>query len=427
MAESIYITGPAKQEFTVPTFKEPEHFILDNGVDIYSVLSEQTETLKIEWVFEAGSTAAQKILQATATADLLNKGTHKKSGFEMNEQLDLYGSYFSADSTRDDITMQLFTLRKFLPQVLPIVAELIKEACYPEHEFEVWLDAKKNTYKVNSRKTDYLSSTRFPSLIFGENSPYGFYIKPEHFDRLAVEDARAHHQLLLESPFKIFVSGNAPNDWRMLLHTYFGDLRPSKNITKVPFDDSYAGDSTLFVPVDDAVQNSIIVGRRMVIREVEKYTPFMVMNTLFGGYFGSRLMSNLREKNGFTYGAGAGLSRMRFADTYKISTDVGAAVSDDARREIFHEIDVLQNDLADEAELTRVKTYMGGSFLRSFDGPQAIMDRFKSLILNGMPMDFFNRYAEGIRHVNAEDVRTFAQEYLKDLKTVVAGKEDTAS
>jgi zinc protease len=426
MGESIYITGPAKQPFSVPAFSAPEHFTLDNGVEVYAVLSDQTETLKIEWIFEAGSTAAQKVLQATACADLLNKGTHTKSGFDINEQLDLYGSYFSADSSRDDITLQLFTLRRFLPQVLPIIADLLKEAAYPENEFDVWLDAKKSIYEVNQNKTDFMAATRFPSVIFGNNTPYGFFLKKEHFSQLYVEDARAHHQCLLQSPFKIFVSGSVPPNWRMLLHNCFSDLRPSENITKNAFDENVSTDDRLFVEVSDSVQNSIIVGKRLIVRDVEKYTPFMVMNTMLGGYFGSRLMANLREKNGFTYGAGSGLSRMKFSDVYKISTDVGAEVSDDAQREILHEIKVLQTDLAKDEELQRVKTYMSGSFLRSFDGPQAIMDRYKSLILYGMPMDFFKSYAEGIQSVTAEDVRTCAQDYLKELKTVVSGKEDTS-
>eukprot|EP01031_Cornospumella_fuschlensis_P001880 gene1880-2344_t len=128
------------------------------------------------------------------------------------------------------------------------------------------------------------------------------------------------------------------------------------------------------------------------------------MSTALGGYFGSRLMGNLREKNGYTYGVGAGLSRMRFADTYKISTDVAAEVSEAARKAIAHEIDVLQNEAIPDEELQRVKTYMGGSFLRSFDGPQAIMDRFKALIQYGLPLNFFERYAEGITQVTADDV-----------------------
>lgn len=424
MTESIYITGPEKKNFSAPIFNSPEHFVLDNGADVYAVLSDQTETLKIEWVFQAGSVYAQKILQASSCADLLNKGTHTKSGFEINEQLDLYGSYFSADSGRDDISLQLFTLRRFLPQVLPIVADLIKEAAYPENEFEVWMDARKSAFEVNQHKTDFLASSRFPSVIFGEQTPYGFYLKKEHFDRLYVEDARAHHQCLLQSPFKIFVSGSVPNDWRMLLHDHFCDLKPSKNIIGVPFDEAYIAPEKLFVEVEDSIQNSIVVGRKLKVRDVEKYTPFMVMNTIFGGYFGSRLMGNLREKNGFTYGAGSSMSRMRFSDIYKITTDVGAEVSDDALREIFNEIDKLQNDLVKEEELQRVKTYMSGSFLRSFDGPQAIMDRYKSLILYGMPLDFFSRYADGIQDIQADDVRNCAQEYLADLKTVVAGQQD---
>lgn len=424
MSESIYTLGPKKQEFVVPNFTEPEHFQLDNGMDVYAILSDQTETLKIEWVFEAGSTLAQKALQASACADLLNKGTHKKTGFEINEQLDLYGSYFTADSSRDHITLGLFTLRRFLPQVLPLVAELFKEAIFPEDEFEVWLDARKNAFQVNNQKTDYVASARFPSVLFGENSAYGLYIKPEHFERITVEDARAHHQCLLSSPCKIFVSGNVPNDWRMLLHHYFADLKPGSHTAQNPIDLKFTSASEHFILVEGAVQHSMIIGKKLWLRDVESYTPFMVMNTLLGGYFGSRLMSNLREKNGFTYGVGSGMSRMQYADMFKISTDVGAEVSEAALREINHEINALQQDIATEEELNRVKTYMGGSFLRSFDGPQAIMDRYKSLLLFGLPLDFFKQYAAGIKEVTAQQVRETAQLHLVDLKTVLSGSKN---
>lgn len=423
MNESMYTTGPAKQAFAPPAFTVPEHFTLDNGVPVYSVLSDQTETLKIEWVFDAGSVAAQKIMQASATAELLNKGTRTRTGFELNEELDLYGSYFSADSGRDEITLRLFTLKRFLPQVLPVVAEMLEGAVFPEEEFDVWLDARRSAFSVNSQKTDYMASARFPSVLFGEDTPYGAYVKPGHFDLLTVEDARIHHRRLLSSPYKIFVSGCVPADWRMLLNDLFGHLKPEYRPAALPFDEKADTPAESFIPVADSVQHSLIVGRRLWVRDVEAYTAFMVMNTALGGYFGSRLMANLREKHGFTYGVGSGLSRMLFADTYKISAEVGAEVSKAALKEIFHEISVLQNDPVSGEELQRVKTYMTGSFLRSFDGPQSIMDRYKSLVAYGLPMDFFERYAQGVPGVTAEAVRDCAQQYLTELKTVVAGSE----
>ena len=423
MNEAIYSAGPAKKAFANPHFREPEHLTLDNGVPVYSVLSDQTETLKVEWVFEAGSIFADKVMQAAAAAELLNKGTALKSGFELNEQLDVYGSFFSAESTRDEITLRLFTLKRFFAQVLPIVAEMVNGAVYPDDEFAVWLDAKRNAYSVNSQKTDYQASARFPSVLFGEGSQYGIYVRPEHFDALTADDARRYHQRLLKSPFKIFVSGCAPADWRLQLNDSFGYLKPEAFDAQTPFDFTVNTPNELRVFVPGSVQHSLAIGRKLWLRDLDTYTPFMVMNTALGGYFGSRLMGNLREKHGYTYGVGSGLSRMRFADTYKISTDVGAEVSEAARKAIFHEVEVLQNELLPADELQRVKTYMGGSFLRSFDGPQAIMDRFKSLIQHGLPLDFFERYAERIPQITADEVRSSAGAYLGGLKTVVAGAE----
>jgi len=421
MNQSIYAAGPQKQAFTVPAFVSPGKTGLDNGVPVYSVLSDETETLKIEWVFDAGSIYAQKVMQASVCAELLNKGTAGRNAYALNEALDYYGSYFSADSGRDELTLRLFTLKRFLPEVLPIVAEMFTSAIFPEHEFTIWLDARKSAFGINSKKTDYVASARFPSVIFGEDTSYGVYVKPVHFDLLNVEDARSFHARLLETPFKIFVSGNVPAGWEALLNTHFGNLKPhSASSVEVMDDTTKAAD--LYIPVENSVQHSLIIGKRLWIREVEEYTRFMVMNTALGGYFGSRLMANLREKNGFTYGVGSGLSRMQFSDVFKISTDVGAEISADARREITHEIEILQTEHLPADELQRVKTYMSGSFLRSFDGPQAIMDRYKSLIQYGLPLDFFGRYAAGIQDVSAEAIRETAQQYLSGLSTVVAGK-----
>lgn len=425
MTSSIYATGPAKQVFAVPSFTGPQISTLDNGTLVYLVPSSETETLRIEWVFEIGSAMAEKALQALACADLINKGTSKFSGFELNEQLDLTGSFFSAEAGRDYLTLRLFTLRRFLPDALPIVAQFMKEAVFPEHEFDVWLDGKKSAFEVSRKKTDYITSTRFPAFLFGEQSAYGKYTKPEHFEAIRVADAQTYHRNLLQTPFTVFVSGNMPTDGMTLLNRYFSDLTPTK---KTDLGISYGTDyiapsDKWYIPVEGAIQASLAVGKKMWLRDLDEYVPFMVMNTLFGGYFGSRLMSNLREKNGFTYGVSAGFSRMKHADVYKISTDVGAEVSEDALTEIFREVDVLQTDLAPEDELLRVKTYMAGAFIRSFDGPHAIMDRFKTLVLHKMPMNHFEEYARQVNDVTLEQVRSAAQAHLVDLLTVVSGNE----
>jgi predicted Zn-dependent peptidase len=418
----MYVDGPAKKAFELPDFSEPQRHALKNGVPVYSVFSPETETLKMEWVFDAGSAFAQKVLQASACAELLNKGTAKKTGYALNEALDYYGSYFSADSGRDEITLRLFTLRRFFADVLPIVAELFFEAAFPEEEFSVWLEAKKSAFEINSQKTDYTASSRFPSVIFGVDSPYGTYLRSEHFEALHVEDARAHHRRLLQAPFRMFISGNAPDGWFALTDALFGYMEQKPMPPFTAFSPSFMPQEKVFFSVENSVQHALVIGKRTMLREVDEYARFMVTNTLLGGYFGSRLMSNLREKNGYTYGVSAYLSRMRFSDVWKITTDVGAEVAEAARKEIFAELDRLCSEKAGEEEIQRVITYINGSFLRSFDGPQAIMDRFKSLVLYDMPMDFFESYTRRIQSVTADDILLAAQTHFTGLSTVSAGK-----
>ena len=150
-----------------------------------------------------------------------------------------------------------------------------------------------------------------------------------------------------------------------------------------------------------------------------------VLTTILGGYFGSRLMSNIREDKGYTYGIGAGTSALKEAGFFYISTEVGADVCTAALTEIYKEIRLLQQELVSTEELRLVRNYLLGNLLKSFDGPFERMDRFKGTHLYGLELNFFHRYTEAIRNITPLEIQRLAQVWLQkdDLIELVVGKK----
>ena len=151
---------------------------------------------------------------------------------------------------------------------------------------------------------------------------------------------------------------------------------------------------------------------------------FSVLNTILGGYFSSRLMSNIREDKGYTYGIGSGLILNLASTTFLISTEVNAEHTEDTINEIKMEINRLQNDKIPDMELRRVKNYMIGAYLKKSDGPFNVCDQFKSYLIHGIDLSYNDSYLSEIQEVNPENVRDLAVKFLNfdDQLQVVVGK-----
>jgi len=149
------------------------------------------------------------------------------------------------------------------------------------------------------------------------------------------------------------------------------------------------------------------------------------LNTLFGGYFGSRLMSNIREDKGYTYGIGSGVASYEDAHFFYISTEVGKDVTNPAVKEIYNELATITSNKPEEKELETVKNYMLGSLLNESDGVFSLADRFKGVYFNGENFDFYNRYIAAINNCTPDVILNTAQKYFNDenMLEVIAGSK----
>jgi predicted Zn-dependent peptidase len=161
----------------------------------------------------------------------------------------------------------------------------------------------------------------------------------------------------------------------------------------------------------NGVQGAIRIGRHFPNRNHPDYTPMRVLNALFGGYFGSRLMTNIREDKGYTYGIYSSLTPEKEGGSMVVTTETGTAVVEDAIKEVYKEMELLRQEPVDDEELLLVKNYLLGSILGDLDGPFSILQRWRTLILNGFDEAYFNENIRIYKTVTPAELHALAQKY----------------
>ena len=395
--------------------KKPEIFKLNNGVDVYSVHAGTEEVIQIEWVFKAGNWFEEKKLVASATNFLIKNGTSKKSAYDINEYVDFYGAYVNRSCYNETAVVTLHCLSKQLEFLLPLVQELFMDAILPEEELLIYQQNMKQRLAVNLKKCDFIAGRKIDAMLFGENHPYGVYSEMNDYDALHQAELKSFYDAYYKNGHcTIFSAGILPKNYPDLLNRYFGHL---------PFNTSVAHDvSHSIVPAtqkkwnilndQDGVQSAIRIARPCPLPSDPEFPKLQVLNVLFGGFFGSRLMNNIREDKGYTYGIYSYLMNHIHASALLISTEAGREVCDATIREVYHEMDQLKKSEVGKEELLLVKNYLIGTLLGDLDGPFHIIGRWKNLILHGINESHFNYYVETIKSIEPKELKKLAEKYL---------------
>lgn len=400
-------------EYKLPPVNESK---LDNGLPLYWLNAGVQDVAEIDWVFPAGIWYEQKQSVAQAVGALIKNGTSKRSAHQIHESLEFYGANLKVSAGNDFSTITLYTLTKHLPQLLPIVYEIITDAVFPQEEIEIHKRNAIDRLLVSLRQCDFVANQRIDAVLFGEKYPYGRYSKKETIEAVNREDLLAfyknHYSL---AGAKIFMSGNVGDKEVNCINDVFGKAPVSEQtLTEASFAIEPSPERKLNLLNDpNGVQGAIRIGRIFPNRHHPDFAPMVVLNTLFGGYFGSRLMSNIREDKGYTYGIYSSMSPFINNGALIIHTEAGRDVLEAAVKEIYHEMDVLCNEKADDDELLLVKNYLLGNMLGDLDGPFSIMQRWRTLILNDMTEANFNRNVQIYKSITADELQALAQKYLR--------------
>ena len=395
--------------------KPYQHFTLDNGVPVYTIDAGAQEVLQVELVFYAGNWFEQQNSVASATNSLIKNGTSNKSAFQLNEEFEYYGAYCNRACYNETAIVSLSALSKQIPALLPVIREIITDSVFSEEELNIYKQNSKQRLSVSLQKSDFVANRLSDAYLYGEQHPYGKYVNPEDIDALNSSLLKAHfQQYYVNGQCVIFVSGKLPADIEQHLNAAFGDLslKPFNNqlttINQTP-----AVQKKYRIQNDvNGVQGAIRIARPFPNRHHPDFMKVMVLNTLFGGFFGSRLMSNIREEKGYTYGIHSYVQNHIHDSAWLISTEAGKDVCEATIEEIYKEMKLLRDDLVDEEELLLVRNYLIGTILGDLDGPFHIMGRWKNLILNNLTDDYFYKSIETIKTISADELRDLAKKYL---------------
>jgi zinc protease len=412
------ITDAVAFHLALPPYQK---YVLQNGVHVYAVDLGEQDTLMFNWIFYAGNWFEEKNLVAATANYLLKNGTSEKNAFEINDHFEYYGSYLNRHCHNEMADITLHCLGKHVNQLLPVVAELVTDSVFPQEELDIYKKNMQQHLRVSLMKSDFVAGRLIDTYLFGKQHPYGKYSSLEEFEALQQEEIKEYYKQYYQNGHcVIFVSGKLPKDIIGQLETHFGSL---------PLHTHLAASSSVKHPITPAlekkyhvindpngVQGSVRIARNFPNRHHPDFQKVSMLNNVFGGYFGSRLMANIREDKGYTYGIYSYLVNHVQESALVISTEAGKEVCAATIEEVYKEMEQLREEPIDEEELQMTRNYMIGTILGDLDGPFQVAGRWKNIILNNLDENYFYKGIEIIKTITPAELQELANKYLQPEK-----------
>lgn len=389
---------------------------LSNSIPLYTIFDDEHKVIRIDLLFDAGDWKQQKPLVASVCVNMLAEGSEHFSAVEIAEKLDFLGSYVSYSTQKHTACISLHCMSKYFDESMRIVADLVLRPRFSPQELSIYLAKRKQQYIVDDSRVEVRSQKLFSQAMFGAMHPYGLIPQPSDYDEVTPDDLRLFHSSnYVASNCTIVMAGCINESHTALVDELFGGLPFSKSSQNeiIPMV-SPSVERRLYEQRTDAVQTSLRIGKPFVIKTHPDFSGLQVLNTVLGGYFGSRLMQNIREDKGFTYGIGSGVLSNRHAGYFTIVTEVGKSVRQAAIDEIHKEINRLCVELVSDEELQLVKNYMIATTLRNFDGVFATVDSLKAILDYNVTIQYYYDFLQTVQQISAPQLRDLAQKYWAD-------------
>jgi len=283
--------------------KPCEKFVLDNGIPVYAVNAGAQDVLQIEMVFYAGNFFEQKKGIAAATNFLIKNGTSTRTALQLNEAFEYYGAYCNRACYNETAVLTLHTLTRHLEKLLPVMEDMLTDSIFPSQELEIYQQNSRQRLQVNLQKCEFIAGRLIDSYLYGEKHPYGTYNNIVDIDSLDVDSIKNFYKdHYLQGQCVIFVAGNIPAGLEKLLNDHFGKLKLGKPPVTLPEKITEPFSEKKYRIQNDAasVQGAIRIAAAFPNRHHPDFKKAIILNNVFGGFFGSRLMSNIREDKGYT-------------------------------------------------------------------------------------------------------------------------------
>lgn len=399
-----------------------------NDFKVYTLHSPECEIIQLSFFFKSGFIHQSKKLLASTFASLVINGTLHHNAREIAEMLEHYGVFYTIEPGPIYSKFQFTFLKKNTSFILPILEEIIKYANFPQEEIDIYIKNHIEQYQTAIKNVGILAQWNYSKMIYGETHPLNKFHTPDDFKNITRNDLLEFFNTHIhpKNGF-IFISGNIDEKLLHQIEHAFGkeDFHQShyQHNENVPPPISYETHSYTQFP--DALQSAVKIGMPVSLHSKHPdYFDFVIANTLLGGFFGSRLMSVIREKKGYTYGIYSSLNTYDSYSVFTVSAEVKAEYTQASIEEVIQQIETLQNTPPDEEELQIVKNYLSGELLDLTDGILKQDNLWKSIIIRKLDKDYYNSFLKRIKEIQTEEVSLVLKKYLdiSNLKKCIVGK-----
>jgi predicted Zn-dependent peptidase len=404
---------------------EARKFLLKNGVPVYLIDAGIEDLVRIEFIFRAGNAVEDLPLLASTTNMMLTEGSQSYSSAKLNRLLDYYGAFYNLSVEKDRAGIVVIIINKHIEKVLELVKEILFRPRFPVTELSALMKKRLSWYLVNCDKVHNLAMDQFFESIFGKQHPYGRKVLPDDFKNMNPALLMDFHSKYYSAEnMAVIISGKILKRTTSLLNSFFGDI----HFNRIYIEDSVnmlkkQTRKKVHINKRGALQAAIKIGSPTINKRHPDYHGLKILDVILGGYFCSRLMKNIREEKGFTYGISSAVSSLDLSGFKVISTEVSKKNTQKTIDEIYKEIRLLQANPVEKAELEIVRNYMLGEMVRMFDGPFAIAESFKSAWEFDLDNSYYYKFADKIKTIDPDEITSLARTYynIDELYEITAG------
>lgn len=395
-----------------------------NGSTLHQFALGPQPVVRVEWIFNTGSRIEQKIGTSFFTTKMLAEGTSNLSAPQIQEFLAQYGAFLELNPGNERINITLFCLEKHLPVLIPFIKSLLTDSVFPKEQLSKMKEQQIQGIQVNLEKTAYLAGVAFREMLFNNNHPYGKHLDIKTIEAIEKADLVSFfNNELLHKNCDIILTGGFSKESVALVQQQFGTEPQQASNLKAALPALLKPGRELVIEKEGSVQSSIRYGYLLFNHSHPDYFDAYILIEILGGYFGSRLMQNIREDKGYTYGIHASIVPMQEGGYFVIGTDVKREFTKNTIDEIEKELQLLIDVPVSDIELSTVKSYMLGSFVGDIQTPFSIADKYKTVFFNGLGDDYYDRFFGRIQSITAQDLQAVAKKYFVpgNMSYVVAG------
>ena len=386
--------------------------ILSNNTPLYSIEDKNQSVCGIEIVFSGGKIEETTKGASYFSTNLLKAGTDEFNSAQINEFFELRGAFVQMQAGLDYNSLSLYCLSSKLDEVLPFFINLFSKPIFPQDQLSKLVKKKEQELEINLQKSNYWASKLLKEALF-ESHPYGNILDRKDINSISTSDLTEHWNNFSLNRIQ-FVTAAGNFNLSKLINQL--EVLPKANIPNKAALKKTAQVNSKYLykrkSIPNNEQSSLKIGLPSIGLKSKEYPILSLGNTIWGGYFGSRLMQSIREDKGLTYGINSSLVNLIHSSYIQISADLKKGVGDEVVDLISQELNRLLNEPIKEQELTKVKNYLVGEYKSNSETIFDRISKVKFLKLHKLKDDYYCQHFSTLLNTNSAQIQKVLKETI---------------